>query len=198
MENEEVFKPIEGFEDYEISNHGNVKSLKSGVIMKSRLTANGYLILNLSKNGNHYRFLVHRLVAIAFIPNPNNLPCVNHKDENKLNNHVDNLEWCDYKYNINYGTAIERRSEKRRGKKLSEETKEKLSSLFRNRLDMSKQVVAINEEGEIVMEFASTQESGRNGFDPSSVSKCCNGKLKTHGGYHWYYKEEWLKIIENK
>lgn len=133
-----------GFPDYEVSNFGNVKSLnykRSGKekIMKQSKNKNGYLQLALWKNGKYKRYLVHRLVATAFLPNPDNLPCVNHKDENKGNNHVDNLEMCTHIYNMNYGTKLQRQSEKMKGKfkgenhpmygkHRSEETKQKISN----------------------------------------------------------------------
>ena len=120
---EEVWKNVVGYEGlYQVSNLGNVRSVdrnifngktlakKRGKTMKSYVVRNGYVSTRLSKNGEVKNCLVHRLVAMAFIPNPNNLPQVNHKDENKQNNHVDNLEWCDRLYNNNYGTAKARHS----------------------------------------------------------------------------------------
>lgn len=117
----EVWKDIKGFENYyQISNTGKVKSLERKVpskikgtfqiikekIRKTTTTTAGYEYVVLSKDNIHKTLLIHRLVAEHFIPNPNNLQCVNHKDENKLNNNVDNLEWCDYKYNNTYKIFI--------------------------------------------------------------------------------------------
>ena len=119
----EVWKSVKGFEGlYEVSNLGNIRSLdrieimqmknetirkrtKKGRILKLFLDGKGnYLQTNLSISGKHKMVLAHRVVATAFLPNPENLPEVNHKDENKTNNSVENLEWCDHKYNNNYGS----------------------------------------------------------------------------------------------
>ena len=110
----EIWKDIEGYEGiYQISNLGRVKSLarqyknrKCNECIKSpSLAGKGYYRIALCKNGNIKCFYVHQLVANTFIPNPNNFKIVNHKDENKLNNNVNNLEWCDNKYNINYNNG---------------------------------------------------------------------------------------------
>lgn len=119
----EVWKDIPGFENlYQVSNFGNVKVLdricnsaiknnnkvlRKGKILK-QYNKRGYLQVSLSKNNKRYYFSVHRLVAMTFIPNPNNLPQINHKDENTLNNCIENLEWCTPKYNCNYGTRNSR------------------------------------------------------------------------------------------
>lgn len=105
----EIWRPVVGYEDlYKVSNKGRVKGLKSGKILKSALNKKGYPMVALSRNGKLLPQRVHRLVAQAFIPNPNDFPIVNHKDENKQNNCVENLEWCDNQYNCNYGTSIKR------------------------------------------------------------------------------------------
>ena len=118
----EIWKDIEGFEGfYQISNLGRVKSLprlvpfKQGMfrmtrerILKNRVGSNGYGFVYLCKPKAKRQVLVHRLVAQAFIPNPLGLAIVNHKDENPLNCRVENLEWCTYKYNSNYGTCREK------------------------------------------------------------------------------------------
>ena len=132
----EIWKDIEGFEGlYQISTYGRVKSLgryvervrcgkseKSGKlwinekIMSPVTCGTGYLSVALCKNSKITHKMIHRLVAIAFIPNPNNLSQVNHKDENKTNNHIDNLEWCTDLYNKHYGTGRQRQAESLKGK----------------------------------------------------------------------------------
>ena len=172
----EYWKPVVGYEGlYEVSNWGRVKSLNynhtgKGKILKQNQIMNGYKSVMLCKDGKRKNYLVHRLVAEAFIPNPDNLPQVNHKDENKTNNNVDNLEWCDAKYNHNYGTINERISKSQiNGKR-------------------SKIVIQYNLDGTFVREWPSTMECGRNGYDQSSVADCCRGKLKTYKGFLWEYK----------
>ena len=115
----EIFKDIKGYEGlYQVSNLGNVKSLNYNHTGKERILKPGlvkeYLKVSLCKNNKIRMFSVHRLVAEIFLPNPDNLPCVNHKDENKQNNCVDNLEWCTYKYNANYGNRNKKISIKKR------------------------------------------------------------------------------------
>ena len=119
----EEWKSIPGYEGlYEVSSYGRVKSLeksyvkkngimdhKPEIILSPKNNGTGYFIVCLYKNKTHKYYLIHRLVALTFLPNPNNLPCVNHKDEDKTNNRVDNLEWCDQKYNVNYGMSQEKR-----------------------------------------------------------------------------------------
>ena len=114
----EEWRPIEGYEGlYEVSNTGLIRSLDrfvgnrnriKGKILSINIKKGGYCSVVLSKYGKMKGYQVHRLVAQAFIPNPDNLPQVNHIDEDKSNNCVDNLEWCTAKYNINYGTRQER------------------------------------------------------------------------------------------
>ena len=136
---QEIWKDIVGYEGfYQISNFGNVKSLsrKCGTkskkytcqerILKKRETC-GYYSVMLYKDGKTKQLKCSRLVAQAFIPNPNNLPCVNHKDENKHNDIVSNLEWCTVKYNSNYGLVKEKIRLSRLGTTATEETKYKMS-----------------------------------------------------------------------
>ena len=101
---EERFIILENHPDYEVSNTGIVREVKTKRIKRQTRSNKGYSLICL--NGKQY--LVHRLVATTFIPNPNNYPQVNHKDENKVNNSIDNLEWCTNEYNERYGTKIER------------------------------------------------------------------------------------------
>ena len=113
------------------------------------------------------------MVAQAFIPNLDNMPYINHKDENKLNNNIENLEWCTAKYNINYGTCKERRNQ----------TKRETSNL-------SKVTMQYNLDGTFVKEWKSTKEIERElGFSNQGVSACCRGIRKSFNGFIWKYKE---------
>lgn len=117
----ETFLSVPGYEGlYEVSNKGNVKSLRRGIILKPSIL-HGYLRVGLHKDNKTQYYVVHRLVALVFIPNPENLPFVNHKDESRNNNCVENLEWCTAQYNNTYGTAIKRRVEKRTGREYIED-----------------------------------------------------------------------------
>lgn len=163
----EYWKPVVGYEGhYQVSNFGRVKSIKFGkeIILKQKIKG-GYYCVNLSKNNKVKTYLVHRLVAEAFISNPDNLPQVNHKDEDKTNNIYTNLEWCDAKYNTNFGTCIERRSKKK-----------------------SKPVLQYDLEGNFIREWKSVTECGMNGFNQGNVAACCRGELKKYKDFIWKYK----------
>ena len=187
----EEWKDIEGYEGkYMVSNLGNVKSLsynKTGKekIMKPVKNNRGYLHVILCKEGKVKAYTVHRLVATAFIPNTENLPEVNHIDEDKNNNSVENLEWVSSKYNINYGTRNKKAGEKLRGRKHSEEHNRKIAE------KLSKPIYGINKVNGLIVEFPSTQEAERiTGIDHSSIAKCCKGKLKSAGGFYWMYADQ--------
>lgn len=122
--NEEVWVDIIDFPGYQVSNTGKVRNIKDFRLLGQQLNKAGYYIVNLRKDLESYTCLVHRLVAIAFLPNPDNLPIVNHKDENTINPNVENLEWCTAEYNVNYGTARERAKETKLKNKLLNQSKE--------------------------------------------------------------------------
>ena len=109
----EVWKPVRGFEHrYMISSYGRIYLLLYGRIGKPFMNGNGYLGFVLRDSGTVIKTTIHRIVAENFIPNPDKYPVINHKDENKTNNRIDNLEWCTQKYNVNYNDAC--RTEQRR------------------------------------------------------------------------------------
>ena len=160
----EELKDIVRYEgEYAITRDGRVWSYKSNKFLKPMLDKDGYHKVNLCKDKKMKTFRIHRLVAEAFIPNPKGLPQVNHKDENKSNNCVENLEWCDAKYNMNYGTRNERAAKK-----------------------LSKPVYC--EELDRVFD-GSRQAARELGLHNSNIISCCKGKYKTSGGYHWKYAE---------
>lgn len=183
----EIWKDIKGYEGcYQVSNLGGVRSLdryingnknskwiRKGVVLKPHKNRNGYLIVRLQLDGHNLGKTVGRLVAETFTPNPNNYPEVNHKDENKSNNHVDNLEWCSYSYNTNYGTRNDR-----------------VSKILTNHPLKSKIVYQYSLNGEFIKEYQSTRECERQGFHQSGISRCCLCEQKTHKGYIWKYKED--------
>ena len=172
----EVWRAVVGYEGvYEVSNWGRVKSLWFGKerILKPHKNKNGYLTVLLSKNKKITRCYIHRLVAQAFIPNPQNLSEINHKNEQKELNFVENLEWCDHRYNMRYGTRIERVAKANAG-------------VYNTKC--SKPVVQKTKDGEFVREWPSLAEINRQtGWSIANISQCCNGILKSSHGYRWSY-----------
>ena len=162
----EVWKDIDGYEGlYQVSNLGNVKSLNylhtgKEMILNPGLSK-GYLKITLCKDGKHKKYYVHRLVAEAFIPNPNGYQYVNHKNEDKQANFVENLEWVSHSLNINYGTRNKRVAEK---------------------LSIPIFCVELNKV------FPSIIEANRiTGISDGNICSCLKGRHKSAGGYHWRY-----------
>lgn len=186
MDKEEIWKPVTGYEGlYEVSNKGQVKRLERDIIcnngvkrhmkeriLKGSLDSYGYLQANLyNAKGRYKLLLVHRLVAKAFIPNPENKPQVNHNDENKTNNCVDNLEWMTNEENVNYGTRNERA-----GKAISKAK--------------SKSVAQYSKDGELLKVWSSIKEAGcKLGISRGNISSAARGVYKTSGGFVWKYVE---------
>ena len=184
--NEEIWKDVVGFEGkYMVSNFGRVKTVERYIdmpnggkkyipshILKQYFDTFGYYRINLmTKTDTRRKCAVHRLVAEAFIPNPNKYPVINHKDENKTNNKITNLEWCTYKYNTNYGTAISRRSKKQ---------------------NLAVEMIDINTE-KVLKTFDSIKlASEYTGITVSCISAVCKKKHQhvTAGGYSWRYADK--------
>lgn len=144
----------------------------AGKQMKQSTHTKGYKTVSLTKNGSTKTMFVHRIVAEAFLPNPNNLPMVNHKDEDKTNNFIDNLEWCTASYNRTYGKAIERQAKKMRGR----ESNKKIA------------IIQKNMNGEFLDWFDSLTKAAENvNGSTSAISVVCKGKRKTAYGYLWEY-----------
>ena len=157
----EIWKPIKGYDgNYYVSNYGRVKSTyhASEKFLTPINSGKGYLQVTLFKNHKSKKFLVHRLVAEYFVENPNGLYFVNHKDENKSNNHFLNLEWCDVAYNNAYGTRMQ---------KVRKKVQQSLN-------------------GVVIATYNSMTEAGNAvGKKSGAISRCCNGIYKTCGGYEW-------------
>lgn len=172
-------RDIKEFEGrYAITENGEVWSYKHKKFLKPKLV-NGYYTVDLFKNGQgtKYPMLVHRLVAMTYIANPDNLPEVNHKDECKTNNCVSNLEWCTHKYNMNYGT----RTQRAESNKTAEMWKRiRGASAFAHR----KMVICV-ETGVIYNSVSEAADALK--VSASHISSCCRGKRKACGGYHWEY-----------
>ena len=172
-------RPIPGFENYLINTKGDVYSLHSNAFLKPWKNKKGYLKLELRKNGKRNNCSVHRLVAVTFIPNPCNLPEVNHKDENKSNNSPENLEWCTSKYNSNYGTRNNR-----------------ISSNHKN---VNKKhwvpVLMYDLKGNFIRELPNMTCASEYGVPQSNVSKVVNGERKSAGGYIFIKKGECMNAI---
>lgn len=173
MKNIETFLSVPGYEGlYEVSNLGNVKTLRKGRLLTQCSDKNGYKGVCLTKDGKSRTIQVHRLVAMAFIPNPENLPEVNHKDESHDNNCVENLEWISKKGNRNYGTYRERMS---KSLKDSGTSNKSVSAYDKKTLVFVKSYDSITEaEKEL-------------GLSKGSIGKALSGRTKTSGGYIWKY-----------
>lgn len=188
MEKEE-WKPIEGYEGwYEVSSFGRVRSLdrmrtanipnrgvhtfmKKGICKKQHYHRDGYPMITLCKNGERKTFLVHRLVACAFVPNPNNLYEVNHIDEIKTNNHASNLEWVTRMQNVHHGTGIER---------MKERTKNHL-----------RPVVQMTMDGSYIKQWRCIIDASKALHIPyPGIVNACRGKYKSSHGYIWMYAEK--------
>lgn len=170
----EKWKDIKGYEGlYKVSNLGRVKSLErfdrigrkiEGKILKA-IKDKGYLFVHLYKDKTKKKCRIHRLVAETFIPNPLNKETVNHKDENKENNNVENLEWMTVSENLNYGTHYERMAKTK-----------------------SKPIYGINMETGGILEYSSAMDAEKSGFNNSHIISCCKGKRRYHKGFKWFYK----------
>ena len=182
----EEWRDIKGFEGYyQISNMGRVKSVERTVwdsrgyyktisekILKPYAGGDGYLQLNLSKDGKVEKPLVHRLVATAFLENSEGYKEINHKDENKQNNCVDNLEWCSRSYNNRYND---------KAKKAGKKTAEKLS----------KPVYSINKESGLITYWESAKVASRQtGIASSNICACLKGRQKSCGNHYWFYADD--------
>lgn len=184
----ELWRDVPGYDDYQVSNYGRVKSLKFGKekLLIPYVNCHGYLRIDLCKEGKAKHKQIHQLVAVVFLPNPHGYTEVNHKDEDRTNNTVwinedgsvdlekSNLEWCTHEYNCNYGTRNQRMAEAMTNGKLS------------------KPVYQYTLDGTLVKIWPSARECGRNGFSKTAVSDCCNNKYLKEGnnkykGYIWSY-----------
>lgn len=178
---EEIWKDVPGFEDsHQVSNLGRIRakdryikckhgsvSLKKGKILKPVVCKNGYLEAQFTVNNVRKVFLLHRLVAMVFIDNPNNYPEVNHLDEDITNNKINNLEWCSSKYNANYGTRNER--------------------CWMNN-PQKKKVNKYSIDGTFIAEYPSISTAAKeHGITDSPIVRVCKGKQNTSCGYVWKY-----------
>ena len=155
---------------YQVSNLGRIRNSNTNKILKATKQLSGYLKVSLYKNKNMNTFKIHRLVAHMFLIFRNiDEIYVNHKDENKENNNVDNLEWCTQQYNINYGTRNERAFSQRKTK-----------------------IQQFDIKGNLIATYDSQKEAEeKTGISQASISRCCQGKRNTAGGYIFkFYKKE--------
>lgn len=177
---QEIWKDIEDYKGiYQVSDLGNIRKI-DGYIIKPWITR-GYCYVGLSKKGNLKKYRVHRLVAEAFIPNPNNLPIINHKDENKINNCVNNLEWCTQYENVHkyFDTKPEKYN---KSKKLTKKIKN---------YHVPRKILQLDKNGTILNTWNSMMDIERNlGIRSGNISLCCRGIKPTAKGYIWKYADK--------
>lgn len=178
----ENWKAVEGYEGfYEVSDLGRVRSVdryvrnsrngeltvfKKSKVKKPTTTDGGYETVTLNREGEYHSYYVHRLVASAFVDNPNGYEEVNHIDEDKHNNRASNLEWCTKQYNIHYGTRTTRAAKRQ-----------------------SRPVLQCSEDGTVICEYPSLSSVKSDGFNPSNVKAVCDGKFSQMNGYGWRWSE---------
>lgn len=191
----EIWKPVNGYEGfYEVSNLGRVKSLDryvdsahglrlhKGKILQPEVDKLGYRLAHVCKDGKDDRLLVHRLVAEAFLDNKENLPCVNHKDEQPWNNQVNNLEWCTYTYNNQYNGLTEKRFVTR---------KENINS---GKTKMGTSIIMKDFNNNIIKEYINMERVKEDGLSDYYVKLCCKGKRESYLGHKWEYGTKWSSI----
>lgn len=159
---QEVWKPVNEFPTYMVSNLGRVMN-KNGIILHQYDNGNGYLIVGLSANNHHYNRRVSRLVALAFIPNEQGYKEINHINEDKYDNRASNLEWCSRVYNVRYGKRTEKVINKR------------------------KKAVDMFKGGVFIKHYDMIKDTQKDGFDSIMVCKCCKGVKGSHRGFTFRY-----------
>lgn len=168
------WKPVKNFNGYFINKLGQVKSVRSfkgtkETILKGSKNQQGYRTISMIKDGKVYTKTLHRLLMETFIPNKNNLPCINHIDGNILNNSLDNLEWCTYGHNEKEAYRL---------------------GLKKPRLE-SKAILQIDKKtGNVIKEWENSYKPKILGYSPSNINMCCNGKRKSANGFIWRYANE--------
>ena len=185
----EIWKPVKNYEDlYLVSNIGNIRRKGKDKNRKYNINKSGYVLVNLYNNGKYKNLLVHRLVALAFIPNPENKPEVNHKDGNKLNNNADNLEWVTEKENVVHSY----KKLGRIGFAGNKGNKDKIT-------EKTKPVIQYDLNNKFIRVWASKEYASRKlKLDSASISNCCRGKRKSVGNFKWRYAEDEIKRLNFK
>lgn len=194
---EEIWKEIEGFDNYQISSLGRVKNIKFDRYVKPLLDNKGYLTVNLYKDGKMKHLTLHRLIAIAFIPNPENKPCIDHINTDRSDNRIENLRWCTQKENHNNPLSIVNHGNASSGRVVSEEQKknqsEKMKGRFKGVRKSSKKIIQLTLDGIFVREWDAIKDAAESlGVSSPAIWNCLNGKcqVKSIKGFKWEYKKE--------
>jgi len=178
-----IRKPVKGFPGYMVYEDGRIYSTFKQRFLNPVRLSTGYDRVELFNENGSKQLLVHRIVADAFIPNPSNYPCINHKDEIKHNNHVSNLEWCTYKYNVNYGTC-----QKKRKEHTDYKSDTRIKTAIENGKKCGKPVKCLDsDKNEIGVYLSAMDAQRKTGIRNQHIIESCKNKSRRAGGYYWEY-----------
>lgn len=197
----EEWRDIKGYEGlYQVSNLGRVKSLrykrgKQEKVLDGWITKERYRMVSFYKDNKRKDYLVHRLVAEAFIPNPDNKPFIDHIDTNRTNNKIDNLRWATQKENCNNDISKKKYIDSSKRLYISGKSNKIIGAKGKDN-PRSKKIIQLTLNNEPIKIWDSVREVGRHGFLSSCVGHCCRGKRKTHKGFKWMYLSDYEEMIK--
>lgn len=189
----EIWKSIDGYPNYMVSNMGNVKNVKTNLILKWSLFSGGYYGVVIRNGNKKHSFTIHKLVATHFLPNPENKPCVDHINGDRTDNRAENLRWTTHKENMNNPITKNRLSKVKRI-----EMKNKFLGVVSKEHPASIPILQFTKDGEFIRKWDCISDVKKQlKIDNGNIGECCRGKRKTAGNYKWGYADDYEQIQFN-